>query len=63
MKDAKLCITATSDDKAAEMLNKYYYSTTYRIKGDSVLWKDGEAKPDMFVVHKGGRVRVYRRTA
>ena len=43
------------------MLNKYFYSTTYRIEGSRVLWKGGEENTNLFVTHKGGRVRVYRR--
>lgn len=60
-KNSTLVITASSKEKAEQMLNKYYYSTTYKISDNGdVTFKDGEIRKNLKAIPSGKRWRIYR---
>lgn len=54
----KLIITATSKERAEELLNKYFYSTSFRIEGQNIFNKNGML-PSYKAIEKKGRIRIY----
>ena len=54
----KLLLSATSKAKAESLLNNYFYSTTFKIEGETVRNKNG-ILPHYKAIEKRGRVRVY----
>lgn len=55
----KLLLSSNSLEGITDSLNKYFYSTTYRILNGSVTWKNGEVKNDLILKVTKGRFKIY----
>jgi hypothetical protein len=54
-----LLLSASSKEKAIELLNSRFCSTTYDInENDKIVWKGGEVKTDLKYICKKGRHRI-----
>lgn len=56
-----LLISTSTKEKAIELLNKHFYSTTYNInENNEIVWKNGEIKPDLNLIISKNRFKIYQ---
>lgn len=56
-----LIISASTKEKAIELLNKHFYSTTYDINDNNeIVWKNGEIKTDLNLILSKNRFKIYQ---
>jgi len=56
----KLLITASSIEKAQEMLNKHFYSTTYKIVDNKVMFKNPlQENTNLVFKMKGNKHQIF----
>lgn len=56
-----LLISASTKEKAIELLNKHFYSTTYNINDNNeITWKNGELKTDLNLIISKNRFKIHQ---